>query len=279
MLIVTSLTILLGIGSFLMLVLFRISNRRKLFAHVLAIPIVWFALNYPVRAIVLSMTGEAGEYFPALDESELLSALVYAWMFFAILLLSCVAVGGVAIPSLNAGLINKINKDQEWMCRVLYLMTLGVFTYRLFSGLIFGLYDSAEDLTADFATNLILSFDPAKWIALVMGVALWHLKRNAEFLFISVSTASLIALQAVISSSKGPIFQLVLFYLVFMGILSRKPNWKLMLVGLSGSVVYSGFSYWQRQYTTVRGLGSVDLLGENVDLITSHLPTKDWVAV
>src|SRR5258708_37687202 len=144
MLIVTSLTILLGIGSFLMLVLFRISNRRKLFAHVLAIPIVWFALNYPVRAIVLSMTGEAGEYFPALDESELLSALVYAWMFFAILLLSCVAVGGVAIPSLNAALINKINKDQEWMCRVLYLMTLGVFTYRLFSGLIFGLYDSEK---------------------------------------------------------------------------------------------------------------------------------------
>ena len=266
MVLVAGVAVLIGTAGALFWVISQTAHPSRMFAHVLAVPWLWFIVNYPVRAIVLAAGYGSGNYSPSLSDVEIVAALAYATLFFFVL---CVVT--FKVSALGTPVLQYYRGEEIWTCRAFFAITIGVFCFRLLSGRVFALYESAEDLTADFATNLVLSFDPVKWLALVSAVALWRLKRTREFLVIAAITSILIAAHAILSSSKGPFFQLILIYLLFCGVLGRLPNRFLLSVGTLFAVAYGGLSYLQRQYSVVRGDFSLDMLAENVANLVEQL--------
>lgn len=266
MVLIAGVAVLFGTTGALFWVIRKTAHPSRIFAHVLAVPWLWFIVNYPIRAIVLAAGDGSGNYSPPLSDVEIIAALAYATFFFFVL---CVVT--FKVSALGTPVLQYYRGEEIWTCRAFFAITIGVFCFRLLSGRIFGLYESAEDLTADFATNLVLSLDPVKWLALVSAVALWRLKQAREFLVLAATTSILIAAHAILSSSKGPFFQLVLIYLLFCGVLGKLPNRFLLSVGTLFAVAYGGLSYLQRQYSVVRGDFSLDVLVENVANLVDQL--------
>lgn len=270
MVLVAGIAVLVGTAGALFWVIRQTAHPSRMFAHVLAVPWLWFIINYPLRAIVLAAGDGSSNYFPPLGDVEIIAALAYATLFFFVLCIVTLSVSTLRTPTLQY-----YRGEEIWMCRAFFAITVGVFCFRLFSGRVFGLNESIEDLTTDFATNLALSLDSVKWLALVSAVALWRLKRAREFLVIAATTSILIAAHAILSSSKGPFFQLVLIYLLFCGVLGKFPNQFLLSVGTLFAVAYGGLSYLQRQYSVVRGDFSLDVLVDNVSNLVEQLGDQD----
>lgn len=266
MVFVAGVAVSVGTVGALLWVIRRTAHPSRMFAHVLAVPWLWFILNYPVRAIVLAAGIGSGNYSPPLSDVEIVAALAYATLFFCVLCIVTLSVSALRTPTFQY-----YQGEEIWMCRAFFAITVGVFCFRLFSGRVFGLNESIEDLTANFATNFALSFDPVKWLTLVSAVALWRLKRAREFLFIAATTTFLIAAHAILSSSKGAFFQLILIYLLFCGVLWKFPNRFLLSMGTLLAIAYGGLSYLQRQYSVVRGDFSLNVLVENVADLVEHL--------
>jgi hypothetical protein len=247
----------------------KTTRPNRLFAHVLAVPWLWFVINYPVRAIVLASGDRYGNYSPPLDDVEIVAALAYATLFFSVLCIATFRVSAFGTPALRY-----YQGEEIWMCRLFFTIAIASFCFRLLSGRVFGLWESMEDLTADFATNLALSVDPVKWLALVSAIALWSLKRAREFLILAIAMSMLIVAQAVISSSKGPFFQLLLMYLLFCGFTGKTPSRTILGVTALLAVTYGGLSYLQRQYSVVRGDFSFAMLAGNIDMLLDQLETQ-----
>jgi hypothetical protein len=81
---------------------------------------------------------------------------------------------------------------------------------------------------------------------------------------------------AVFASSKGPIFQMVLFYLFVMGVLQRKPNWKFGFILYLLALVYGAFSYTQRQFSVVRGVVTGETFSGNLYSLSEELKNLDF---
>src|SRR5579859_790343 len=191
MVLVAGIAVLIGTAGALFWIIRQTAHPNRMFAHVLAVPWLWFIINYPLRAIVLAAGDGSSNYSSPLSDVEIITALVYATLFFFAL---CVVT--IHVAALRTPVLQYYQGEEIWMCRIYFVITICVICFRLASGKVYGLTEGQEDLTSDFAANLALSFDPVKWLALVSAIALWDLTRAREFLVIAASTLILIAAHA-----------------------------------------------------------------------------------
>jgi hypothetical protein len=249
------------------LAVLRGGQREFLWSHIFALPWIWFAFNYPIRAIVLGSQLSSNSYVssPALEDSELISALIFATAFYSIMGGLVIFAIGSRTPSLRSN-----SRSDVWACRVLFGLSVSSLAFRLYTGRVFGLYESEADLQTDFLSNLILSLDILKWATLMAAALLWAVAKESEHLFMVVVLTALILAIAVLSSSKGPIFQMVCLYLVGRSLIRKRVQWSLVIPGVVLAVLYGAVSYLQRTFTLVRGrfeFGSVQ--GSFYDLLSA----------
>jgi hypothetical protein len=268
---VAGLFVLAGAVGAMLWVLNSVANPNRMFSYILALPWLWFVANYPVRALVLGASDAAGNFNPPLGEQEILVALAYASLFFFLLCVTTIWVSKLRTPILQYYRVEEI-----WMCRAFFAIAIVSFCFRIAAGRIYGLNSSEEDLKTDFMSNLLLSLDTVKWLALVSATALGLLTRKREFIVMAATTAILILTFSILAASKGAMVQLVLIYLLFKGILGIPPNKKLLSTGVLIAITYSGFSYMQRQYAIVSGNFDFYLLIDSLDEMFNQIDNENF---
>ncbi len=234
--------------------------------HPLSLPVIWYALNYPIRGLIYSLSSSQELASYHFDEGELLFALTLSALSIAVSVGIVYASRRWATPRISH--VRLQDKRVMLICFGLYITSL---IYKLATGTIYQLADSFDDLfTKDLTDAILLQLEIFRWPCFFISLICWWRLRDLVSLLVLTVTAFLIVSSAVLVSSKGPIFQLAVAYLFCCGLVARKPSLKLVMIVIVAGTLYSYVSYIQRYYGTVRGSFDVAQIAETVAAVQDN---------
>ena len=239
------LIILINIGVLYQFI--RTLPKANRFLCIVLVPLVFYFLNYPLRAFILINSSDF-EY----SYEQILLALVYATIFMIVLLISYKRSASAGIYTYNHENI-KVNDKDKFICHVTFVITVTVFNYRMITGEMFGLYEDESALYDSFSGNFIKMFDSVKWFCIAASAIIYSINKQKIYLIELLVTASIIVFGAVASTSKGAIVALLLFYLFMKSIHKTRINYFGLFITSIAIYFYMKITYLIRYYGVVRG--------------------------
>lgn len=240
------------------------------FNYILSVPIVFYIINYPVRALFLQSAEINSEF--NFSQDEVLYALIYSFIFL-ILLYAAYNTNSARASFADTKQIESPHCD-EYLNNLLFVVICVVFVFKIATGRLYGLYEDVSDLYAPFWVNFILMFDAIKWFCAPLALTLWFLKHKKIYLYQGISIFGLIIFESVATTSKSPIIGLLLLFLFYKSIKKEKVSRKLLFI-IPVIIVFMITTYMVRFYGNVRGSFAFESLVSNYQIITQVPDIED----
>ena len=241
--------------------LFALLRFGRPWANPAFLVVLYYFLNYPVRALLLIQYPDTFNVEYAFTESEILAGLAYTTAYVAIF-------GGLYLFFLqrskvrfDAFTIRKGDTDHAVFTLAAMLVLLSGVTsigYEISVGGSFALGGDIDALRRPFFVNVMALPYSLKWYVVCMGVLLWILDRRIATGLMTMLVCCVILGEAFLSTGKGSIAAFVLLFLFIDNLVTRRvlrPS--AVIVGTLVVVGFSSYSYYAR-YSGGVGLASLN---------------------
>ena len=228
--------------------------------------LLFYMLNYPVRAICLYLSNgtkfewEFDAFYYGFHLEEIFEALTYSTLFIFLLLTVYI----IASQKRNkSNLNNKIHishntTDHQSVFTLLFVAYIGVYIYKYVNGDLYGLYYDLNDLKRPFLVNILYLTQSLKWLLLAYW-ALSYFRCKSHFsLFITLTICATIIFQSIVSTGKGSLVLLVMLFASIYWFEKNKIPKKTILASVFLIITFAYYSYTARNiaYNEVRSTNS-----------------------
>lgn len=239
------LIVLVNIG--ILYFFFRSLPAASRFLFVMVVPVVFYFLNYPLRALIVLNSGQQNY-----SADAMYSSLLYGTLFTIIMLLFYRLRTNNQVSGYDCSKTDVSDKDM-FLCHGTFGLVIAVFCFKVFTGRLAGLYDSTSALYSSFGVNFILMFDSIKWFCLTSSFIIYAKQKRPVFLFEGVTVSAIILFESFATTSKSTVVALLLFYLFFKSLNKSKINYAVICLCSCAIYLYMTVTYLVRYYGVVRG--------------------------
>jgi hypothetical protein len=230
--------------------------------------LLYYTLNYPVRAILLAAYPDAFNVH-SFTADEVASALEYSTLYVVLF------VGAYLLLLQRFGIrfefhgVREDDADSKiFAVATALVLVSGAITigYEISVGGTFSLAADIEALQRPFWVNVCALPYSLKWFVLCMGALLWIRSRGRAVASATLLVAALCGAEALVTTGKGLVVAFLLLFL-FVDNLVTGRVFRLSIVVLGGiaGVLFSAYSYYARLQGGI-GLGSV---GEYYEFVSA----------
>lgn len=224
----------------------------------LAVVLLFYAFNYPLRAAVLFFTsgtslewgGDSWEY--SFSREEIVDALTYATLFMGFLVgfysLLCKRREGWLAHKAMPYPSGLSNSWQLFTFYSLFLAYVLVFIYRAMTGELFGLYEKLEELKRPFFINVLFLVMSLKWFLLGYGFLQFQTRKSLRVLVLTVSMSLTIIVSTIVSTGKGEMVTFALLWIIGIWLVRRRIPRYTVAVAACAVMVFAFYSYSARKY-------------------------------
>lgn len=264
--------LLLLLNAWIVFVYWITVYRKEGPASPLGIVLLFYLLNYPLRAIMLfvavgtDLEWEFKSWQWGFSQGEICVALSYATLFAGCLVMaySMLARRTKTGPGYYKRESQPGGLNTDWRRMVffgLFGAYLLVFAHEAVSGELFGLYESIEDLKRPFLVNLIRLTVDLKWF--LVGYAFLRIQRTKSMpvVILTAFVTATIIISALVSTGKGDLVALPLLWAICVWLVRGKiPKFSIAL-SVTAVIAFAFYSYTARKYDYY-GVRSVQ--GDNI---------------
>lgn len=250
---------------------------RCVFLNPLLLPILMWTASYPIWAIARSIF--LPEDSRGLESTHLETRLLV--VLFATVFVALVGIGSrVSVPArfrrIEPIAAVHVGSREALLIHLVFVAVCGAWMVQLWSGSVFALYEEFAQLTHSFGENLVATVAGALWFALPGCLLAYGVSKKKVFLAESMLLIGLVLTYAMLSTSKGALFQLAVCLLMVSsafgyGNTKRLATWMIPVVAVV--TLFGAYSYEIREkaYFAVRGL-SENPLDEIAEVLASAHP-------
>lgn len=262
----TLLGILVVINGLTLFICFKKMDRNRVWLNVLTVPILFYAVNYPLRAVITIAAGSNIIYDINIGEINL--ALSYSTTYFILFtyIFNKMKNKTAFIESQEKHIITYSDQDTI-TCHILFILVIISFSYIIATSQLYVLYGGEEGLYHPVLRSVMVIFEPLKWMVIILSYSLWKVMNRKVFLVEGTIITLLIILTSAISTAKGPFVVLVLGSLYFFNMFQIRIRTKLTAVILVLLVFVFVYSYLVRYYGIARGEFSSYQILDNITTV------------
>jgi hypothetical protein len=234
-----------------------------------------YIFNYPLKAMFLIsdfIDKDLIEVVFTYDFYDLLSAFAYSTAFY-ILFNLCVFYFLKKMKHINPqSIINTHNIQFQNLTLLLSLLFFVVFIIKFTS---FRYYGFGREIKYNYFDIFLTNFDGLRYMTLYLILSLYKTTLLKRYLLLSIVISSLIIIDSIFSTSKTPIFMLLVVYLTYYSSFNFKLNKPIFLAILLMGILNFYYSYVVRYYGNIAGNITFEDIKSNIDLFYKNTEILD----
>jgi len=237
-------------------------------ASPLAIVLLFYLFNYPLRAIMLFVAAgtdlewDFGSWEWGFSQGEICVALSYATLFAGCLVMAYLMLSRrtKAEPNYCKRKSQPSGLDTDWR-KIAFFGLFGaymlLFVYKAVSSDLFGLYETLEDLKHSFLFNLMHLAADLKWFLVAYAFLRIQRTKSMPVIILAVSVTATIVISAFVSTAKGDLVALPLLWAICVWLVRDRLPKLTMAFAVVAIIGFAFYSYTARKYDYL-GVRSVE---------------------